>query len=173
MIVWARARSDTGASPDQEGRAHPGDARPVRYVEGVNQSLPPIAVLLREARDAYGVVIRREIARKGMTPLPPNGAFVLCALHFGLTRTQIMHQHDQTHEKTGGIARRVEAGYLHDGPDDLRRTATGEVCAQAVADANDALTTHLNQALGDEGYRHFILGLMTLIDVKEDVEVEE
>lgn len=43
---------------------------------------------------------------------------------------------------------------------------------RAVADANAALTTHLNQVLGDEGYAHFILGLMTLIDIKEDVEGE-
>ena len=136
----------------------------------MSETLPPIAVLLREARDAYGAVVRREIARKGLAPLPRHGAFVLGALHYGLTRDEIMHQRELALDKTVAITRLVESGYLDDGPDGLRLTAKGRHCAEAVADANEALTTHLNQALGDEGYCHFILGLMTLIDVKDDVE---
>ena len=136
----------------------------------MTETLPPIAVLLKEARDAYGVVIGREVARKGMAALPPYGAFVLSALHHGLSREEIMHQHDQAHDKHRALVGLIAAGYLSDDPDGLHLTASGRECAQAVADANAALTTHLNQALGDEGYAHFILGLMTLIDVKEDVE---
>jgi hypothetical protein len=142
----------------------------VRYVEGVAESLPPIAVLLKEARDAYGVVIRREVERKRMTPLPPNGAFVLGALHYGLSREDIMRQRGQALDKGRALARLVECGYLLDEPDGLHLTASGRECALAVADATSALTTHLNQALGDEGYAHFILGLMTLIDMKEEIE---
>jgi hypothetical protein len=71
----------------------------VRHVGGMAESLPPIAVLLREARDAYGVVIRREVERKGMTPPPPNGAFVLGALHFGMSREDVMHQRGQALDK--------------------------------------------------------------------------
>lgn len=139
----------------------------------MTETLPPIAVLLKEARDAYSVVIRHEIDRKGLAPLPRHGAFVLSALHFGLTREQIMHLPDQTADKGIVISRLVESGYLSDEPDGLQLTSMGDECAQAVADASDALTTHLNQALGDEGYCHFVLGLMTLIDVKEDVEAED
>ena len=140
------------------------------YVEVMVESLPPIAVLLKEARDAYGAVIRREVERKGLTHLPPNGAFVLGALHYGLTRRDIMHQRGQALDKSRALSQLSDCGYLLDEPDGLHLTAAGRECALAIADATSALTTHLNQALGDEGYAHFILGLMTLIDIKEEIE---
>jgi hypothetical protein len=136
----------------------------------MSESLPPIAVLLKEAHDTYGVVIRREVERKGLTPLPPNGAFVLGALHLGLSSEDIMHERGRAIDKGRVLSRLVECGYLLDEPDGLHLTASGRECALAITDATSALTTHLNQALGDEGYSHFILGLMTLIDIKEEIE---
>lgn len=103
-------------------------ARGVRYVENVTDTLPPIAVLLKEARDAYGAVIRREVERKGMTPLPPHGAFVLGALHYGLTRQEIMHQRGQALDKSRALSRLGDAGYLLDEPDGLHLTASGNEC---------------------------------------------
>ena len=136
-------------------------------------TLPPIAVLLKEARDAYGAVIRREVERKGLPALPANGAFVLGALHYGHSREDIMHQRGQAIEKGRVLSDLVECGYVLDEPEGLRLTAAGRQCADAVADAASALTTHLSQALGEEGYAHFVLGLMTLIDIKEEIDAQQ
>ena len=138
----------------------------------MSETLPPIAVLLKEARRAYGAVLRREVERNGLTPLPANGAFVLGALHYGHSREDIMHQRGQALDKGRALARLVEAGYVLDEPDGLQLTASGHQCAHVITEATSALTTHLNQALGDEGYAHFVLGLMTLIDIKEEIEAQ-
>lgn len=134
------------------------------------ESSPPIAVLLQGARDAYGTVVRCEVERKGLAALPPHGAFVLSALSYGLSRADIMHQRGQALEKSLTLSRLVTLGYVIDDADGLELTTLGDQCVLAVTEATSALTNHLNQALGDDGYAHFILGLMTLIDIKEDIE---
>jgi hypothetical protein len=76
--------------------------------------LPPIAVLLKEARGAYGVAIHHQLTARGFDAVPPNGAFVLGALHHEASRENIEHERGRALEKGQTIAQLVAAGYLLD-----------------------------------------------------------
>jgi hypothetical protein len=136
----------------------------------MTDSLPPVAVLLREARSAYGAAIRRELAARGFDALPPNGAFVLGALHYEMTREDIVRERGRVMEKSQTIEKLIAAGLVTQDHDGLHLTDTGHDCAHGVNDATSALTIQVGEALGEEGYRHFIAGLITLIEIKEAAE---
>jgi hypothetical protein len=136
----------------------------------MDESLPPIPVLLKEARAAYGSAIRQQFSRQGLTPLPPNGAFVVGALHWGASLDDIMRERGTALEKGQVLERLITAGVVIDGEDGLVLTDTGHDCAHAVYEANSSLTNQLIAALGDEGFGQFLTGLMTLIDIKEAAE---
>jgi hypothetical protein len=142
----------------------------VHYFELMTDSLPPVAVLLREARSAYGAAIRRELAARGFDALPPNGAFVLAALHYDMTREDIVLERGRAMENSQTIEKLIEAGYITQDEGGLHLTNTGHDCAHGVNDATSALTIQVGEAMGEEGYRHFIAGLITLIEFKEAAE---
>jgi hypothetical protein len=136
----------------------------------MTDSLPPVAVLLREARSAYGLAIRRELADRGFDALPLHGAFVLGALHYERALEDIVRERGRAIEKSQTIEKLIEAGLVTQDEGGLHLTDTGHDCALSVNDATSALTIQVAEALGEEGYRHFIAGLITLIEIKEAAE---
>jgi hypothetical protein len=142
----------------------------IRYFELMTESLPPVAILLREARGAYDAEIRQTLAARGFDPLATNGAFVLGALHYEMTRDDSVRPRGRTLEKSHTLDRLIEAGYVDDVEGEFRLSERGHACAHAVVEATSKVTAQLNEALGDEEFGHFLTGLITLIEMKEAVE---
>ncbi|HEY5304218.1 MAG TPA: hypothetical protein VIJ86_09200 [Acidimicrobiales bacterium] len=136
----------------------------------MTDTLPPIAVLLKEARGAYGSAIRHELVTRGFDALPPNGAFFLGALHFEMPLEAIMRERGRALEKGQTIDKLVDAGYVLDDDGLLSLSERGHECAHAVYDATSSLTNRLAEEMGDDGYAHFVAGLLTLIEMKEEAE---
>ena len=133
---------------------------------------PPMAVLLKEARSAYGAAIHREVARRGLTPLPPQGAFVVVALHHDLPLVDILRERGRAMERAHTLEALVASGYVIDDPMGLRLSERGHDCAHCVLDATGALNAELVSQLGEEGFAALITGLITLIKLKEAAEEE-
>ncbi len=136
----------------------------------MTDTVPPIAVLLKEARGAYGTAIRNELATRGLEALPPNGAFFVGALHFEMPLADIMRERGRALERGQTIDKLIDAGYVLDDEGLLRLSERGHECADAVYAATSSLTNRLAEVLGDDGYAHFVAGLLTLIEMKEEAE---
>jgi len=61
-------------------------------VDDLLKDLPGIAILLREARGAYGGAIREAVALAGMQPLPINGPLIVGGLHEGVPFPRLVSQ---------------------------------------------------------------------------------
>ncbi len=136
----------------------------------MDENLPPIPALLQAARGAYGAAIRRDVAQCGFEPLPPNGAFVIGALHYELSREDIMHERGRAIERGQVISRLEQSGYVVDDEEGLHLTAKGHECSHVVRDATSGVTSQLVEAVGEENFEHFLRGLMTLIELREAAE---
>jgi hypothetical protein len=133
----------------------------------MTDELPPIPALLQAARSAYGVAIHREVASRQLRPLPPQGAFVLGALHRGASLDDILHERGRAMEKAMTLSHLTQSGYVVHDDEGLRLTERGHECAHAVYDATSDLTTHVATILGETGFESFVTGLLALIDIKE------
>jgi hypothetical protein len=87
-----------------------------------------------------------------------------------MTREDIVRERGRVMEKSQTIEKLIAAGLVTQDHDGLHLTDTGHDCAHGVNDATSALTIQVGEALGEEGYRHFIAGLITLIEIKEAAE---
>ena len=134
------------------------------------EELPPIPVLLKEARGAYAAAIRNNIAKHGLPPLPRDGAFVLGALHNGLTFDVILRERGRSIEHHQSLERLLADGYLSQSDEDLILSTSGHEAAHVVAAAVSGLYEELELTLGEAGLQSFLKGLVTLIEIKESEE---
>jgi hypothetical protein len=134
------------------------------------QDLPPIPLLLREARGVYAGAIRAAIAAAGLPELPTNGPLIVGGLHDGeLSFSQLVSQRPRSIEKNQTIERLRESGYLV-GPDDAPTLSkSGDEAAHIVFESITRVTTSLKETLGDEGFRSFVKGMLFLIGEKESM----
>jgi len=142
-----------------------------RHNVGMDHDDLPLPVLLREARGAFGTVIRRAIDEADLPALPSDGAFILGGLHFeDVPVAQLIHQRARSMERNQTISRLVEAGYLADRDGELAITELGVQAAQVVAEAIGDLYHQLGHAVGEEGVETLRRALLALIEIKEDAE---
>jgi hypothetical protein len=87
-----------------------------------------------------------------------------------MTREDIVRERGRAMEKSRTIDKLIAAGLVTQDHDGLHLTDTGHDCAHGVNDATSVLTIQVGETLGEEGYRHFIAGLSTLIEIKEAAE---
>ena len=141
-----------------------------RYREEMTDELPPIAILLKEARGAYGAAIHREVASRGLDPLPPQGAFVVAALHYEQPLENILRERGRAMERAQTLAHLRESGYIVDDAGGLHLTEKGHECAHAVADATSNLTRTVVETVGPDGFESFVAALLALVENKESGE---
>jgi hypothetical protein len=141
------------------------------YSDGVPDYEIPMPVLLREARGAFGTVIRHEIERRGLPRLPRDGAYVLGALHFEeMDLASVIHRRERSMERNQTISHLVEGGYLEDIGMGLTLSERGVEGALAVAEAVGGLYHELGHAVGEDGIATLRQGLLALIEIKESAE---
>ncbi|MGD0054146.1 MAG: hypothetical protein ABSC34_01745 [Acidimicrobiales bacterium] len=141
-------------------------------VDDLLNDLPGIAILLREARGAYGAAIREAVALAGMQPLPVNGPLIVGGLHEGVPFDRLVSQRRQSIVKYETIERLFEAGYLSGAADNPMLTESGHEVSHVMMEAVTTLTGELRARLGDDGMESFLVGLLYLIEVKESREEE-
>jgi hypothetical protein len=129
--------------------------------------LPPIPILLREARGSFAGAIRVAIASAGLPELPVNGPLIVGGLHNGdIPFSHLVDLRRKSIEKNRTIEKLRESGYLV-GPEDAPvLSESGHEAAHIASGAVVQLTDSLNGRLGDAGMRAFIEGMLFLIDEK-------
>jgi hypothetical protein len=136
--------------------------------EVLPSDLPSIPLLLRDARGSFVSEIRAAIEAAGMPALPTNGPLVIRRLHQGATsKSQLVSQRQSSIETLQTIEKLHESGYLSGSDGNIVLTELGHEAAHIIFDAINHLTVSLNEYLGDEGMKSFVMGLLYLIDVKE------
>jgi hypothetical protein len=132
--------------------------------------LPPVPLLLREARGVYATAIRVALRSAGLRELPTNGPLILGGLHDGeLSFSQLVDQRRTSIEKYRTIERLRESGYLV-GPDEAPiLSESGDEAAHLVFESITGVTTSLKEHLGEEGFRSFIQGMLFLINEKDSM----
>ena len=138
-----------------------------------------LPALLRAGRATYAQAIRHELAAAGFDDLPRNGAFLLGGManrggafadlirHLGVTK-QAASQLVDTLVLRGYLSRDAD-------PEDRRRitvelTARGRAAAAAVRAGVETVDAALRERLSAADVTALRIGLLALIDVREDLE---
>jgi hypothetical protein len=135
--------------------------------EALPDDLPSIPLLLREARTAFGGVIRAAIESAGMPALPANGPLIIRGLHEEVPIALLVGQRRKSLERFETLEKLRESGFLTGSEDDPQLSELGHGAAHVILDAVSALTTALNEYLGEDGMKDFVRGLLFLINEKE------
>lgn len=128
----------------------------------------PTNSLIREARGAYGLAIRKALSGIGLGELPRNSAYVLGAMDgFDAPFDTVVHQRRRSLEQSHTIEALVASGCLATEKGATVLTARGREAAKACAEARKALDRVVVDAIGHDGYATMRAGLEALIEWKE------
>lgn len=126
-----------------------------------------IPVLLREARGAYALAIRKALATMGLEQLPRNTAFVLGALRSDVPFESIVRQRRGSLERAGTMDALVSAGCVRRDGDRYVLTPRGEGASIACEGARREVDEALAKAVGKRGVTALHKGLVALVEWKE------
>jgi DNA-binding MarR family transcriptional regulator len=141
-----------------------------------------IPALLRAARGAYAIAIRRNLAAAGFDDLPRNGPFVLGGMaNGGVSAGDLIRQLGVTKQAASQlIDTLVLRGYLQRRVDseDRRRMAIeltdrGRAAAAAVRAGVEAVEADLAELLSPAEVAGLRAGLVALIEIRERIEQAE
>ncbi len=126
-----------------------------------------IPYLLRDARDAYTLAIRRALTNFGLEELPRHTAFVLSSLRADVPFESIVRQRRGSLERAGTIDALLAAGCLRKEDGQTVLTPKGEDAAAACEAARLEVDEVLRRAVGRRGLASMQRGLAALIEWKE------
>jgi hypothetical protein len=130
--------------------------------------LPPVPLLLREARGVYAGAIRVAMRSAGLPELPTNGPLILGGLHDGeLSFSQLVDQRRKSIEKYRTVEKLRESGYLSGPDDEPVLSELGDEAAHIVFQSIRSVTSSLKEHLGEEGFKSFVEGMLFLISEKD------
>jgi DNA-binding MarR family transcriptional regulator len=141
----------------------------------------PTPALLRAARGAYGLAIRRSLGDRGIDDMPANGPFVLGGIgNHGLPLGAVVQRLRVTKQAASElIDTLVRRGYLSrtPDPDDRRRvnvtlTDRGHEAADAVLAGVLAVDRELAKLVGVAGLEQLRAGLVALCDIRDRMASE-
>jgi len=147
------------------------DARSRRHNVRMDHDDLPLSVLLREARGAFGTVIRIAIADAKLPALPREGAYIVGGLHFEqIPLANLIHHREKSIERHQTISHLVKSGYLAEHDGELELTELGVRAAETFAESVRGLYHELGHAVGEEGVATLRKALLALIEIKENAE---
>jgi hypothetical protein len=127
--------------------------------------------LIREARGAYGLAIRRALSKIGLGDLPRNSAYVLGAMEvFGMSLDEVVHRRHKSLEQSHTVEALFRSGCLETRGAVTVLTAKGREAAKACAEARASLDAEVIARIGADGFATMRTGLVALINWKEAAE---
>lgn len=127
----------------------------------------PTPTLMREARGAYDLAMRRALAALGLHDLPRNSAYLLGGLHAGVPFGALVRHRRRSLEQAGTVQALLGAGCLVLDGDDATLTDRGHDAAHACRSARDSVDAVVRDAIGKKGLAKMRAGLTALIEWKE------
>ena len=142
----------------------------------------PTPALLRAARGAYTIGIRRELQKAGCDDVPRNASYILGGIgNRGQSASNLVRQLGISKQAASELVETlVGRDYLKRGdvPDDRRRvdltlTARGKAAAAAIRSGVETVDQVLRSLLTPEQHDGLRAGLIALCDIRDGWENEE
>jgi hypothetical protein len=126
--------------------------------------------LLREARSAYRLAIRRALRSHGLDALPEHSAYLLGGLRLGVPYDALVVHRRHALARAGTIEVLADEQLIRPDGEGYALTPRGREVSEACAAASASLEAEVAGSIGPDGLAALRAGLVAIIDWRERQE---